>query len=167
MCTRVCVLLFTGTFISTIYIWYSLTFFINLQCYLLITNKYNNGGPVHCKRIAPYEKCLLKPQNTVQAPYTHRTNTVQALHKQRTVRCFLGLCKRFSFFSKIHSYAPTLQNLFFFKNCSSQFRNWYVFTYFSSTYMLYCVVRYTVLLYVMFCTILSSSTFLFHIFHFH
>ena len=45
---------------------------------------------LHCKRLAPYEKYLLKPQNTVQALYTHRTNTVQALHKHRTVRCFLG-----------------------------------------------------------------------------
>ena len=45
---------------------------------------------VHSKRIAPYEKSLLKPQITEHAPYKHRTTTVQAPNKHRTVRCFLG-----------------------------------------------------------------------------
>ena len=121
----------------------------------------------HCKRIAPYEKYLLKPQNTVQALYTHRTNTVQALHKHRTV-----LFGAYVIFSKTLSNAPTSWifrfSLFFFKNCSSQFRNWYVFTYFSSTCKLYCVVRYTVLLYeydfYFVDEVLSSHH---HIIHFH
>ena len=45
---------------------------------------------LHSKRIAPYEKSLLKPQNTEHAPYKHRTTTVRAPNKHRTVRCFLG-----------------------------------------------------------------------------
>ena len=45
----------------------------------------------HSKRIAPNKKSLLKPQNTVQALYTHRTNTVQALYNHHTVRCCFGL----------------------------------------------------------------------------
>ena len=44
---------------------------------------------LHSKRLALYEKYLLKlkPQNTVQALYMHRTNTVRAPNKHRTVRC--------------------------------------------------------------------------------
>ena len=81
------------------------------------------------------------------APYMHHT-----MYGACMVH-FWGIYNSFKYFENTVLRTNFLNfpfSLFFFKNCSSQFRNWIVFTYFCSMYKLYCVVRFTVLMYGMF-----------------
>ena len=91
---------------------------------------------------------------TIHAPYMHYTCTIHAPYMYGACMVhFEGLCNIFEFFENAVLRTNFLNFpffLFFFKNCSSQFRNWIVFTYFCSMYKLYCVVRFTVLMYGMF-----------------
>ena len=87
--------------------------------------QHHNYGIIYlyCKRLAPYEKYLLKPKinhrtSTAPAPYDHCTSNVQSPY--RSMVLFWGVCKEnvlFSLFSKTYSYAPKLFEFSFFR-CS-------------------------------------------------
>ena len=105
--------------------------------------------------ICTVQKKLYLSPNSRNAPYMHHTCTIHApyMHHTCTIMygAFWGICNILKYFWKCCLSRTNCSKLpcflFFFKNCSSQFRNWLFFTYFCSMYKLYCVVRYTVLMY--------------------